>query len=116
LYEHGLVGSPPLSPDPERAWEWYQKGANAGEPHALARFALRSELLALGEQDLQRRNAHLLRAFQFYAAAAERARAQDWPDDAWLNWRYRRATLARLLAHDGWMAQVATTFDAIHRH
>ena len=38
---------------------------------------------------------------------------KDWPDDTWRNWRYRRATLARLLARDGMMSQVADAYMAV---
>jgi hypothetical protein len=47
-----------------------------------------------------------------YAAAAERAQDEAWPDDAWRNWRHRRATLARLLAREGMMQQVADAYVA----
>jgi TPR repeat protein len=104
--------SSPLPPDPAKAWVWYQKGADAGEPDALARFAERDERNALTETDTQRRNALLLQAFRFYTAASVRAHGEDWPDDAWRNWRYRRATLARLLAREGRMQQVADTYQA----
>jgi energy-coupling factor transporter ATP-binding protein EcfA2 len=46
------------------------------------------------------------------AAAAEHAHDEDWPDEAWRNWRYRRATLARLLAREGMMQQVAEAYIA----
>jgi hypothetical protein len=54
-----------------------------------------------------------LQAFRFYAAAAERAHEEDWPDDAWRHWRYRRASLARLLASEGLMQQVAAAYTAV---
>ena len=92
-----------FQPDPAQAWAWYQKGADAGEPTALARFGERDEQNALSEQDPLKAHALLLRAFRFYAAAAERAHDEDWPDEAWRSWRYRRATLARLLAREGMM-------------
>jgi hypothetical protein len=60
-----------------------------------------------------KRNAQLLQAFTFYAAAAQRAREEDWPDGAWQNWRYRRATLARLLANAGLMQEVADAYTAM---
>jgi hypothetical protein len=115
LYEHGLAGAAAAPPDPVQAWAWYQRGADIGDPNALARLAARAESVALTEPDSQRRNSQLLRAFEFYAAASERARSEDWPDDAWRTWRLRRATLARLLAHDGWMPQVVASFDSV-RH
>jgi WD40 repeat protein/serine/threonine protein kinase/TPR repeat protein len=96
-----------------KAWSWYQKGVDAGEPNALARFAERDERDALSHTDPLQRNAELLRAFTRYAAAAERAREEDWPDGAWKDWRYRRATLARLLAQEGMMQQVADAYAAM---
>jgi TPR repeat protein len=114
LYEGGTPGAPVhFQPDPAQAWAWYQKGANAGEPTALARFAERDEQGALAVQDPSKSDALLLRAFRFYAAAAERAHDEDWPDEAWRGWRYRRATLARLLAREGMMTQVADTYTSV---
>jgi hypothetical protein len=55
----------------------------------------------------------LLSAFRFYAAAAERARDAAWPDEAWRHWRYRRATLARLLAREGMMGQVGVPVQTL---
>jgi hypothetical protein len=55
---------------------------------------------------------HLLDAFKYYAASAERARLEDWPDEAWRNWRYRRASLARILGASGNMQQVADIYQA----
>jgi eukaryotic-like serine/threonine-protein kinase len=92
------------------AWRWYQKGADAGEPNALARFAERDERNSLAEADPSKRNALLLQSFIHYAAAATQARDQAWPDETWRNWRYRRATLARLLALEGMMQQVADAY------
>jgi TPR repeat protein len=99
--------------DTSKAWSWYQKGADAGEPNTLARFAERDERNALVQTDALKRNAQLLQAFALYAAAAERAREEDWPDGAWKGWRYRRATLARLLAREGMMQQVADAYAAM---
>jgi WD domain, G-beta repeat len=115
LYELGVSGSHAagqgkLQPDLTKAWVWYQKGADAGEPDALARFAERDERNAIAEADPQKRNALLLQAFRFYAAASGRAHDEDWPDEAWRHWRYRRATLARLLAREGMMPQVAAAY------
>jgi len=117
LYEEGFpnpnAAAPgTLQPDLARAWSWYQKGADVSEPSALARFAERHESSALAENDPSKRNADLLKAFTFYAAAAERAHDEDWPDEAWRNWRYRRATLARLLAREGMMQRVAYAYIA----
>jgi hypothetical protein len=107
FYEFGLA-----SRDTAKAGSWYKEAAHVGEPNALARFAEMEENAALSQTAPSARNAGLLRAFCDYAAAAERARSQDWPDDAWRNWRYRRATLARVLAKDGMMEQVADAFTA----
>ena len=118
LYEMGAPAGttdaqPKLQPDLAKAWSWYQKGADAGEPNALARFAERDERRALEETDPSKRNALLLQSFGYYAAAAERAHNEDWPDDAWRHWRYRRATLARLLAREGMMQQVADAYQTV---
>jgi TPR repeat protein len=120
LYEHGLrqLGNNTgylLAPDETRAWSWYKQGADAGEPTALARFAERDDRAALSAMSAAARTAHLLEAFRYYAAAAERARLEDWPDDAWRNWRYSRASLARLLEREGMMEQVAETYEGIRR-
>jgi len=55
----------------------------------------------------------LLESFKYYAAAAQRARAEDWPDDAWRDWRYRRASVARILAREGMMQEIAEAYDGI---
>jgi TPR repeat protein len=107
LYEVGAPGAAVrFQADPAQAWAWYQKGANAGEPTELARFGERDEQSALTVQDPTKAHALLLSAFRFYVAAAERARDEAWPDEAWRHWRYRRATLARLLAREGMMGQI----------
>jgi hypothetical protein len=79
----------------------------------LARFAAREESAALAAEDAEKKRAHWISAFKYYAAATERARREDWPDGVWRNWRYRRATLARLLAHEGMMQQVADAYSAV---
>jgi WD40 repeat protein/serine/threonine protein kinase len=107
LYEQGVDGAAggkaPLSPDPTQAWLWYERGAAAGEPSALARLAERDEVSQSAR----------LRSFSNYAAAAERARRESWPDDAWRDWRYRRASLARLLAREGKMQEVADEYARV---
>jgi len=117
LYEYGSQGrqdsTMAFQRDDSQAWTWYQRGADAGEPNALARFAEREESSVLATAEPAKRNAELLRAFALYAAAAERASGEDWPIDAWKHWRYRRATLARLLAHEGQMQQVADAYSAV---
>jgi WD40 repeat protein/serine/threonine protein kinase len=119
LYEYGSLASVTsekrvaLRPDAFKAWLWYQKGADAGEPNALARFAERDERSALAEADASKRNELLLQAFSRYAVAAGRAYDENWPDDAWRYWRYRRASLARLLASEGMMQQVADAYSRV---
>jgi WD40 repeat protein len=114
LYETGVqsktTGPPSLAPDASNAWLWYQQGRDAGEPNAVARFALRDEQATLSESDKPRRDASWLAAFVGYAAAARAATLDEWPDDAWKHWRFRRATLARLLAQDGMMQEVVASF------
>jgi len=102
-----------LAPDAARAWLWYQQAADAGEPNALARFAERYDDVALTTNDAAQRATDLMTAFARYAAAAERARRDDWPDETWRNWRYRRASLARVLAREGLMYDVAKTYESI---
>jgi WD40 repeat protein/serine/threonine protein kinase len=117
LYEYGVSGvvdgiPHSLAPDQSRAWSWYEKGADAGEPNALARLAERDETRAAVEDSLERQDALLLRAFRLYASAVQNAATADWPDAAWRKWRYRRASLARVLARDGMMQQVADAYRA----
>jgi TPR repeat protein len=118
LYERGVrspgpTGSYALAPDATQAWSWYQEAADAGEPHALARFAERYDDAALAANNADSRATALLTAFARYAAAAEKARHEDWPDDTWRNWRYRRASLARVLGREGLMYDVASTYESI---
>jgi WD40 repeat protein/serine/threonine protein kinase/TPR repeat protein len=116
LYEHGIRdehGAEVLARDETRAWFWYQEAADAGEPHALARFGERYDDAALAADSETNRDAALLTSFARYAAAAERARREDWPDETWRNWRYRRASLARVLARDGMMYDVAKTYESV---
>jgi hypothetical protein len=119
LYEHGVTESGQsqfvLAPDNTRAWLWYQKGADAAEPYALARFAERAHDAAFTNEDTAVKNQFLLEAFEYYAAASERARIEGWPDDAWRSWRYRRASLARVLAREGMMQEVANVYGVVHR-
>jgi TPR repeat protein len=118
LYEYGLQasdapGAGAFHADTSKAWLWYQKAADAGEPNALARFAERDDQDALAEADPARRNVLWLQAFTRYAAAAAGAHHEDWPDETWKHWRYRRATLARLLAHEGMMQQVGDAYGEV---
>ncbi|HXY75458.1 MAG TPA: hypothetical protein VEH54_00990, partial [Steroidobacteraceae bacterium] len=102
-----------LAPDEALAWRWYGRAADAGEPNALARLGEREADLAHDAADATQRNLHLLACFRFYAAAAERARREDWPDDAWRTWRYRRASLAHVLALAGMMQEAAQEYAGV---
>ncbi len=93
--------------------QWYQRRAAADEPYALAHLAEREEFHSLNQSDATERNNALLRAFQLYARAVNVAQSQGWPSEAWQHWRYRRASLARLLANDGLMQRVATAYAVI---
>jgi hypothetical protein len=77
--------------------------------------AQRDKRLALSEPSRAKRDALLLKAFESYAAAVQRAQDEDWPDEAFKDWRYRRATLARLLAREGMMQRVADESTRIRR-
>ena len=95
-----------------KAWPWYRLGADAGEPNALARLGAREESDAIDVADPSDRNARLLKAFTLYAAAVARARLENLPADVWRQWRYRSASLARVLAKEGLMQEVATAYAA----
>jgi WD40 repeat protein/serine/threonine protein kinase len=114
LYEHGVSADGDnarylLAPRQDRAWFWYEKAAAVGEPNALARYAAKR----LADANTGSQGTDMLDAFGYYAAAAERARSEDWPEEAWRGWRYRRASLARLLARDGMMREVADRYDEV---
>jgi TPR repeat protein len=114
LYERGVMnknGTYVLAPDAAHAWLWYQEAADAGEPNALARFGERYDDAALAADNNSPTT--LLTSFARYAAAAAHAQREDWPDDSWRNWRYRRASLARVLARDGIMYDVAKTYESV---
>jgi WD40 repeat protein len=96
------LGLPTASPAHE--------GVRPEEVRALGRLADREEMSAIEQPSTTTRDAVLLMAFEHYATAAARAQDAGWPDEAWQQWRYRRATLARLLARDGLMRQVADAF------
>jgi WD40 repeat protein/serine/threonine protein kinase/TPR repeat protein len=91
------------------AQSWYRRGADAGEPNALAQLAEREEISALSATDPARQQQQL-KAFSLYAAAVARARLQGWSDDSSRHWRYRRASLARVLAAEGLLQEVADGF------
>ena len=120
LYERGVRAPGPKggysqAPDATQAWSWYQEAADSGEPHALARFAERYDDAALTAENAASRATALLTAFARYASAADRARHEDWPDSTWRSWRYRRASLARVLARDGLMYDAASTYESVVR-
>jgi len=120
LYESGVhpAGDPgkyALAPDSARAWLMYRKGAESGEPTALARLAQQEDAAAFAEANPTKRNAQWLASFKYFAAAAERARREDWPYETWKNWRYRQASLARLLAREGMMQEVADEYESARR-
>ena len=118
LYEQGVRSDKSrfvLAPDNARAWLWYQRGVDVAEPYALARFAERVDAAAVTKEDTAAKKQLLLEAFIYYATASERARIEDWPDDAWSNWRYRRASLARVLAREGMMQEVTDAFERIRK-
>jgi WD40 repeat protein/serine/threonine protein kinase len=99
--------------DAARASEWYRLGAAAGEPNSLSRLGERDDAAADAEPDPDRKIGHLLESFRYYAAAAELARRENWPEDASRNWRYRRASLARMLARQGRLQEVADTYRRV---
>jgi TPR repeat protein len=101
--------------DMPRAWTWYERGAKVGEPHSLARLAEREAATAVAQTAAPARRDYLIASFKYYAAAAERARSEDWPDDIWVTWRYRRASLARMLEREGMMQQVGDAFAAVRK-
>jgi len=118
LYESGVSGCDvprTLSKNPARAWLWYRKAALAGDANAFARFAAEYEHAALTASSRREADQRLFKAFRLYAAAAEHARGEGWPDDIWRSWRYRRATLARVLADEGMMKQVADAYQVVLR-
>jgi TPR repeat protein len=108
LYERDTAGGPVAH---AKAWSWYQRGADAAEPHALARYALREQQAAQLVHAPRERGRYQLAEFKLYAAATEQARREGWPDEAWRNWRLRRASLARLLALQGAMPEVARAYE-----
>ncbi len=93
-----------------------ERGRRRRTPLRWHRFAERDDRAALNnEESVAARSTRLLQAFRYYAAATERARLEDWPDDAWRDWRYRRASIARLLERAGMMDQVAAEYAAVRK-
>jgi hypothetical protein len=119
LFENGIVpeegGKYILSPDASLAWQWYRRGIEVDEPHALARSA-ENEQAAAVLANAGEKNAHLLKAFALYATAAELAYRDSLPENEWQVWRYRRASLARLLAEQGMISEAAAAFGMVQRN
>lgn len=82
-------------------------------PVALSRLGDAADRAALGASTGSERDARLLEAFGFFAAAEERAQRAGWSDEASMRFRYRRASLARLLARAGMTAQVAQVYERV---
>ncbi len=118
LYERGALSGDgtghPWLPDPARASRWYQEAAKRDEPNSLARLAQRVETEAVTRASAAQ-DPQLLTAFTLYARAVARAEALDWPVSVWRPWRYRRASLARVLAADGMMQQTADSYRRVLR-
>jgi hypothetical protein len=117
LYEQGVRAGTEdskwlLPPDAERARRWYRDSAQHGQPDALARLAEHAERDAIAGAAAHA-DGLLLQAFRFYALAEQRARAEQWPLEASMRWRYRRSSLARVLAADVRMAAVAAEYQKV---
>jgi hypothetical protein len=112
LDDRAPLGLPPEPSDGREGPRPDSSGAQEREAAALAGSAAHAELAALSAPDLAARDALLLEAFRGYARAAERARLEHWPDDAWRVWRHRRASLARVLALEDLMPQVSDAYAA----
>ena len=120
LFEHGLRLSDStdgfvLAPDANRASIWYRKAADAGDPSALGRLGEKAEADATATPTAAVPEAQSMRAFKYFAAATEQARLENWPELASRDWRYRRASLARVLARQGHMQEVAIAYDDTRR-
>jgi hypothetical protein len=109
--ERSALGLAPASGGGNLVKKWFGhlNGADRA-PTSLGSLASEEELSAIQQSAPAKRDALLLMAFEHYAAAAARAQADGWPDEAWRHWRYRRATIARLLAREGMMQQVADSY------
>jgi len=115
LYENGVPADATargLSEDGVKASFWYNEATNRLEPHALARAAQRTEYQGLAGPPAEA-NARFLQAFTLYSRAIQQAKMQAWPDTTWRGWRYRRSTLARVLAAAGMMPEVASAYQRV---
>jgi WD40 repeat protein/tRNA A-37 threonylcarbamoyl transferase component Bud32 len=109
-----LTGREALLPDVgARARLGKREAAESRDPNALARLAETAEEAALDAKTRAERNAHLLDAFGYFAAATLRAESEGWSEGPFRRWRYRRASLARLLARAGMMEQVSESYESV---
>lgn len=83
--------------------------------YALAREGDLAEGAAFGARNESEREADLLQAFGLFAAAEARAGRAGVSGDVVRRWRYRRASLARVLASAGMMSQVAQDYARVLR-
>jgi eukaryotic-like serine/threonine-protein kinase len=81
------------------------------DPVALGKRAASLEAQALAETHPERRDALLLEAFGRYTLAEQDARLAHWPEDLLRHWRHRRASLARALARERPMTDVAGAYE-----
>jgi dipeptidyl aminopeptidase/acylaminoacyl peptidase len=95
--------------------EQRQRLASRAGPTAPGTFAIKAEALELaGENSATGLSpAALLTAFRDYAAAARGAQERGWPERRWRVWRYRRASIARLLAREGMTLQVVKAYRGV---
>ncbi len=103
----------PLPDDGARRERGYRGPSESREPTSLALLAEEADTAALLAKTDNEKNTHSLEAFRYFAAAAARAQGKGWPDGAWRRWRYRRASLARLLARSGMMDQAAEIYENV---
>jgi WD40 repeat protein len=99
---------------PPAAAQARQPAIGSDGPLALARLGDKADQAALGARTESERDARLLEAFGFFAAATVQAERAGWPEDASIRWRYRRASLARVLARAGLMRQVADIYARVN--
>jgi WD40 repeat protein/serine/threonine protein kinase len=91
----------------------FRQRPKSHEPEALGRLGAEADEAAFLARTAAVRDAHFLAAFQNFAAAAACAESEGWPDEAWSGWRFRRASLARLLARAGMTAEVADAYARV---
>ena len=96
-------GAAGVRPDPD----------DSAGPLALARLGDAADRAALDASSASERDARLLQAFGLFAAATAQAERAGWPEEAFLRWRYRRASLARVLARAGMVPQVAQAYERV---